>query len=1133
MSVRRPDPDQARAIAVRRNAVVSAGAGSGKTTVLSLRYLSLIIDDRMGVDEILCMTFTRKAAAEMYTRIHGRLQAAAADPHLDASARAHVAAELARFDDAEIGTLDSFCARILQDAAARFGLPAQVSVDPEAVQRESERAALSFALANDDDPMLAALIRANGLGRTIESLLSPILSRVVSLAHPVDFAATADRIAEWLTAQRDTLAAEITATVEAILALDTETKPEFLQALAAAAGDFDRISDAVEKVKMTGSVAPELKELVGTLAVKGKGMPRPGLLTDHRLVRDALARHDDLAGFYARLATLQDEHLAARRRSGRLQYHEIMELAVRALAEDVDLRRSYTRRFRALMIDEFQDNNATQRDLLYLLAERPDRTDSGVPVPEDLAPDRLFFVGDQKQSIYRFRGADVSVFRHLSAELTRTGGHALSLPTNYRSSRRLIRLFNEMFPRVFAVDDIRAEEDFFADFEPLLAPAPTAAPDGDATAAPAPAPDTTQDEGPSPAITVGWVNADEEDDAPAASDLAKGPESEAAWVVEEIERLIAGARPGARRYRPGEIAILFRATGNQRHYERSLRRRGIPYESQTIRSLFLEAPAADVAALLTLIWEPDDPATRAAIYRSPLVNLSDSGLYAMLGEHPATEPFGPTDGVGADDRERLAVAGALYGRLCALVDRVAPAELVRMIRDEGGYRYALLRSAQDHPYLQHFDYLMSMARAWATRPTREFARHLMQQLGAADRTDSLERPASDAVQLMTIHGAKGLEFPVVFAVDLAAVPKGDSSLYLRHPDLGLAISMPPLHPGESGTNPVSRLVKANAERQEDAEMRRLLYVACTRAEELLYLTGAAAPGKGAPTLLRRVVAAFGEDGERVPEQTGGDLAWVAIPPRTRAELRSGSVRPYRRPTAEAVAHLNAIPVVERAAGLPAATPSGINAAWRAATHRDDGAALDARAGGADDAAGWDETEDEIGADAGALGTLTHRIIEERLRAEREGAPERSAALLADAMAPIAALDRTEREAVVSEAQRLADSFFQGDIWSRVAGHDPEPEVPFVMVVETPSGPLTVTGTMDLVCDLGQTVLVVDYKTDRVADPGGYAAQMALYREAAIRLYRKPAAVHLVFLRSGESFVSELPLADVVTTLYGS
>ncbi|HNZ95510.1 MAG TPA: UvrD-helicase domain-containing protein, partial [Sphaerochaeta sp.] len=247
------------------------------------------------------------------------------------------------------------------------------------------------------------------------------------------------------------------------------------------------------------------------------------------------------------VAKFLEGHRIQKRAASIVTFADISNLAIKSLTDDKELRAFYKQAYRYIMIDEFQDNNEEQKRLLYLLAEKEGSEADGIPLVKDLAKDKLFFVGDEKQSIYRFRGSDVSVFKALAKELQGIGGMSVKLPKNYRSEPDLISWFNEIFPSIMKNES----EPFEADFEPLEFREPK--------------------EGIDPKITLA-IKPYVKNPEPAGEAMAEPSLAEAYHLAKKIrhiltsdEYLIPTKNGSPRKPEPNEIAILLRSTSNQYH----------------------------------------------------------------------------------------------------------------------------------------------------------------------------------------------------------------------------------------------------------------------------------------------------------------------------------------------------------------------------------------------------------------------------------------------------------------------------------------------------------------------------------------------------------------------------------------
>ncbi|HEQ71670.1 MAG TPA: hypothetical protein ENN69_04200, partial [Spirochaetia bacterium] len=458
------DADQLAAINSTVNTVVTAGAGSGKTSVLAARFIRLLRTHDISVDQILTLTFTNKAAAEMHERIHQALQRET-DPRL--------VKESTQFHKAQISTIDSFCAQIARNSSSLFGLAPDFSIDEDALTRLIDELAFDTALTHAQRPGARALTARYGFHGLADGLLARVGSHYLSLAEEIDFPTLLARQYDALLAARPLHCRAFT---DAAQTLYADYRERF-KTVADNAGPLSR-AGTLSELFAAGRFT-DIRALLDALTFRKPGGRSSadgeivkGLIDRLREEQQHLAsivtayeEEEFIRDLFDLLALFQRE-LAVRKRMRKLvSFQDVARMAVKALQVNLPLRRYYKRRYRFIMIDEFQDNNHLQKELLSLLAERGDLELPRVPGPSELEPDKLFFVGDEKQSIYGFRGAQVDIFKALKKELKDHGGRALSFRNNYRSRPGLIEFYNRLFAGVMHSPSLPFE----AEFEPLSA----------------------------------------------------------------------------------------------------------------------------------------------------------------------------------------------------------------------------------------------------------------------------------------------------------------------------------------------------------------------------------------------------------------------------------------------------------------------------------------------------------------------------------------------------------------------------------------------------------------------------------------------------------------------------------------
>ncbi|MBN1686719.1 MAG: UvrD-helicase domain-containing protein [Spirochaetales bacterium] len=1101
---RDPDPYQKKAVDIEKNAVVSAGAGSGKTTVLANRYLRLVLEGKAGVANILTLTFTRKAAREMRARIYGLL--------LENSDIPRVQEQLALFDRSQISTLDSFCSQIARNWPQRFGMASDFKVDEEAAIDSARRTALEFMLEKSDDAALAELISVNGFDRVLEDFFVALSRSHITVAGELDFGSMLEKQKRLLAGELERRITELEKTVEEAANLDPGSRVSMQKAVEAAKGllgvrplaqarRFSELEDLLSsfKIVMPRTAAdPDvttMRELVNPLkTLTGELLDVLSTLKSEPLIDKLLG----LSGEYQRRI------ISNRRSRGVLLYHDVALMARTCLLENTSLRRYYKNRFTFIMIDEFQDNNRLQKEILYLLAERRAAENPRVPRADELEPDKLFFVGDEKQSIYMFRGADVSVFKELSGEIEGQGGRTLSLPRNYRTEPGLISFFNTVFSSLMG----DAQKPFEARFQPLEHR------DADLPG--------------NPTIRILYRGpADAGDD-----ELVEESDAEAIAIARYIkdavehQRLDVKVDGTTRPVRYGDIALLMRSTSNQNRYERAFRILGIPHNVDSTRSLFLEAPVNDIYNLLQLAVYPEDRLAYAALLRSPFVNVSDEAFLALLLEEGPPFCREALDDSALDERDcaKLRQAVCLYELLRAKADRAPITELVSDIWYRHGYRYVLLKDPDLHPYLEYYDYLRELARAadGSSSSVADFLDTIRPHIGKYERLGDLtilkdDESAPAGVQILTVHRAKGLEFPVVILADTGnrGRTSGSAAPFYFADDIGLTFN---ITSGPEGGRRKGNFFytrgKDEQQQKDTAETKRLLYVALTRAKHHLVISGRHhSRNRSADALpLNMLLASLGW--EIGTEVTGCKALepYLSIIADVPADFLRGrrAAKTSDAPSIEKAldAYRNAL-APENLASPPEWTASGLESLaakeWASVTELP--------------ALTCDTllTDPELEA---AFGTLFHSIIEEKLGDGAEAFHIPSALRLR--------LEENALQSVIQTASGLATQFLTSPAGRLLGGAvDIETEVPFLLRYEYGGSAAFISGVVDLLVDRGGETAVIDFKTDRYIREGEYHLQTAIYREAAAQLTGKPVRCFLVYVRNNTTVeIPGEPLPDL-------
>ena len=1102
------DANQLKAVFCDQNCVVSAGAGSGKTTVLSYRFLRLVLEEKAHCDQILTLTFTRKAAREMRERIHRQLLAFNDDPQ--------IALQLAKFPDATIATLDSFCSTIVRCDSTSYGIASDFSIDDEQNKKSAIRCAnalMEERVFSEGAKILSQLYTPDNL---IENMLVKLVTQHFYLPKQVD---------ENLS---DTL-----------VDIVRDTYYDLLVSFTGLLERYAAFGEAPKSLLLVRTIAHTLLEEMGK-GLDEKGLfdllasnnfffrkPGAGKGDDFAFLRETteeyrtlrrklcvalsvLLHQDQLNSVVAFVREYVNTYQQEKRKTGILTFSDVSSLAVEILKNNLTLRSYFKTKFRYIMIDEFQDNNEQQKELLYLLSEKEEETSDGIPLASSLKEDKLFFVGDEKQSIYRFRGADVRVFKHLSEELGKVGGMALSLDTNYRSEPSLIALFNRMFPQVMKNDG----EPYEADFTSLGFRLPTEGIEPTCSLLVKP---FVKDED---TDTENTRKEDEEEENAASAD------AEAVAVAKMMVRMLTTdeylipSDDGPRRPKSSDMALLMRSTGNQLSFEKAFRKYSIPYTLQAARSLMLEAPANDLYAMLQLTLYPSDKLSYMSALRSPFCNISDEGVYAALTYYATcSQPFTEGPSLGEEDHIRYQGCSSFFSQLCKKVETGTLSEIVQFLWYESGYYLSLASKPEYQMYLEHFTFLHRLAQIKEKQgmSLSQFLDFIRDNLGQNERLDDLDvlKEQGEGVQIMTVHKSKGLEFPIVFLGNSGSVGRGGAgnSFMPFGEEMLPSFMSSTYHITETRTEEAKSAALLFAEEDEKlfelAELKRLLYVALTRAETHLvisgYFTSTNRNVKGDkpdnnhllmcchalgididhPVLQDGMVQSYGIEDiaeHSLYSSVAGDehtymqqaARWYGSP------VKGADLRPLRYAVTALYAEEEREQEGAHGEQLPIFASDGV----------------------------LDEVKQETFSVNADFGTFVHALCETMIlkqQAEDEFAlmPKRLYLLLT----------AKQRKVLLSDALVLCNNFLEGDIYkNHVESNNPRCEVKFFSSALHEGRPVVVEGSIDLLVETDDELLIIDFKTDRYRMPERHKAQLDLYMQAIQRIYKKPVRGCVTYLR---------------------
>jgi len=882
-------PDQAaRRLAVeddRRNLLLQAGAGSGKTTALVGRLEWLLCERGADLSRIVAITFTEKAAGELKQRLRdlcdARAEAASCLEELNRW-RNHWQA----IDAAHVGTIHGFCARLLRSHAVRLGIDplADVLDDAEAqlLLRDILRRFVLEALRSGS-PHVQALLAAFGLTRLVNALALAVRRRA-DLRPEALLGSPEDVLARWREAQAEAVRAVVARLradpgLRAAAQLLCETEPRDAQdklalvrtqALRATEGAFDeslapatalahwcalgilpRTGKMGRKEGWPEGTIDDVRAAIATL--KAGAEPAGRLAAADELLEPSAA--ELTAHFDALLPDALDAYAAAKRERSVVDFDDQLLFARDLLRSHPDVCRAEQRRFDYILVDEFQDTDPVQREIIWRLAGDP----------EALRPGKLLLVGDAKQSIYAFRGADVTVYNdtrvRFEAEEDDTCA-TLSLTANFRSQSRLVSFLNALFVREAVMGAPRPDRaPYEAHYEALLATRPPAH-DG---------------------VDVSFLLAVDAD-ANLEELRVRAADGIARYVAEAVRdgavRVAESTEGGAETWRPArweDVMILLPTMSNVALYERALREHHVPYYVVAGRGFYARPEIMDVVAVLKVMDEPRDEISLARVLRAPWCGVSDEGLYWLAREAGLAEGLdalgcgepaadSPLAQLSPSDAERARRAAAMLVSLRGVRHHLPLGELVEKALDETALPAMVAPRFDGARAYANLSKLVETARRFeAAGPAllSRFIEHVetlrLEEIRQGEAP--AEEEQSDAVMLMTIHKAKGLQRPIVVVADLARGGRpGRVGPLVLHPGVG------PVLRGETADGrmifpPIGDAALEEAAAREAAERRRLLYVALTRAcDRLVISTPVKLDREGRPSgglWVEALFAAFG------------------------------------------------------------------------------------------------------------------------------------------------------------------------------------------------------------------------------------------------------------------------------------
>jgi ATP-dependent helicase/nuclease subunit A len=849
-------PEQRLALTVRDSSVaLGAGAGCGKTMVLTERFLDEIQGDSgRPLRALVALTFTEKAARELRQRIRVRCREKLAEGE---DARRWRSA-LKALEAAPIGTFHQFCTRLLRAHATEAGVDPEFVILEESIaaslRDEAVRRGLRRLLA-DRERELMELGRDHGLGRVREMLTQLLANRSVGELEAWSGLTPQAVIERWMAVWTQSGRSAVLGVLAPVARRTREVLERIDASHPTLGGRRDELLvrlGSLESGTCTDDMLEEVMGLARVSDLRARGIWASE--RDQQAVKSAfevlrrkigdvckrlvfdpgqtLASAEESLRLIRLVSIVKQEYERIKERRRGLDFDDLLVATRTLLRRRAELSSGFmadSEGIEFVLIDEFQDTDRVQSEILRLMGEG------------DFFRGRIFVVGDAKQSIYRFRGAEPSVFGQWRSEFDLSG--RLALTENFRSVPGVIDFVNALFRDCFS--EVEGSEPSEASVA-LLRPRRT---------------EVVEE----PAVTFHWAvpsAPEDESDVPSRRPSAEEKRlnearSLARWLRTRLDEgwiVLDRATRVPRAAQAGDVAFLFRAMTEVWPYETALADEGFEYHTIGGSAFYVQQEIRDVVCVLSVIEDPCDEVALAGALRSPFFSLSDDGLFWLArtfrgGLTQGLERYAEIDELNDRDRRAAGRAMDLLTRWRAMKDHVPLARLTSAVLDESGFEAALVCEPLGSRKVANTRKLVRLARQFDQQGNFGLA-DLVGRLRADLRHPPREEQAATtdeaggSVLLMSIHQAKGLEFPIVVIPDLNRQPNVSDPPLGIHPELGLVVrpSSSGLARSEDGDGSLAeqslgwsafRAIEAEEERKESL---RLFYVATTRARDHLILS---------------------------------------------------------------------------------------------------------------------------------------------------------------------------------------------------------------------------------------------------------------------------------------------------------
>lgn len=779
------DPQQIAIKTIDKNVAVNAGAGTGKTKVLTERYIHILENGNLEygkeIESIVAITFTKKATQEMIERIRKEIRK---NFSKDSKWRMYYR----DMEKSNISTIHSFCSKILRENSIEGKIDPLFEVLEDNIAKKLLKEAIGQVLNNriennEEVYKLIRLFKKNNISFLVGDFYD-VYNKIRTVG--ISFVELKEKTLDYIKSLK-------------IEEVDLETIKEIFLFLMDKLPKNSKIYKLREdtiwaKFSNNNYQEVELPKILAYLYNNiGSSTKEPNKieLLKSTMEKALLASEINNISYYKTILDLLidiDISYDLKKRQVRGLDYDDLQIMVSELLDNELIRNKYQDKFKYIMIDEFQDTNELQKNIFYKLATVNNKLDKS----------NLFIVGDPKQSIYGFRGADLDVFYEAIDDIkTISKEDTITLQKNYRTVDTVINFINNIFGQLMSNKYSPLEAFHLSDNQ----------------------------------IDVELLEKDDLEVPIGQNQNNYFRHFEAELVAKRIKKLVL-----SNKFKYGDFAILFRATTRNHIYEDALKNFSIPYYNSGGKRFFNQQEILDIINALKAISNPYDSIATIGFLRSPLIGLSDRIIYWILKSRDSTvydslQKAEHNDFLNVEDKKVIKDTIGLFDELNLTKDLYNLSKLVDLLISRTYFIQSLLLKhggKQSVANVYKFKDIVKEYEKGNTGTMEEFIDYLEESKEKDESEGKIESENADVVKILTIHKSKGLQFPVVIIPEMATMGRGNYSNILFDKNKGIGVNF-------ESNRALYDSIRKEAERKDRDERERILYVAMTRAEKMLIL----------------------------------------------------------------------------------------------------------------------------------------------------------------------------------------------------------------------------------------------------------------------------------------------------------